>query len=148
MRTASEMHEPRAGGRQRFALICDEIRATIVRVESGLRPLIDTTDVEVLFQRAVMMARQEPMWDLLHEAASAGGAGDRGRHRLSLTSTDADTKATAIDLLGVIGEFHADQRDAIVATLAGIGAAYAGPATRPAWPVRSGGPAVTAPSVC
>jgi hypothetical protein len=66
-----------------------------------------------------MLARQEPMWDLLHEAASAGPVATAVATSY-LTSTDADTKATAIDLLGVVGEFHADQRDAIVATLAGI----------------------------
>jgi hypothetical protein len=69
-----------------------------------------------------MMARQEAMWDLLHEAASAGGLATSVATGY-LCSTDADTKATAIDLLGVVGEFHPDQRDLVISTLAGLGAA-------------------------
>ncbi len=68
-----------------------------------------------------MLARQESMWDLLHEAASAGPVATQVAIGY-LTSTDADTTATAIDLLGVVGEFHADQRSQIVSMLADVAA--------------------------
>jgi hypothetical protein len=78
--------------------------------------MIDSTDVEVLFQRAVIVARQERMWDLLHEAASAGAtATDVAVDHLD--SSEADIRATAIDLLGVVGEFHAGERERVIRLL-------------------------------
>lgn len=90
-------------------------------MERVLRPTIDATDVEVLFQRAVMLARQESMWDLLHEAASAGATATEVAID-HLTSTETDIRSTAIDLLGVVAEFHADERDRVIRLLIDIAA--------------------------
>lgn len=75
------------------------------------------------FTRAVEISRSagdpdayEPMWDLLHEAASDGpSAGVFALDRL--TSTDVGVRAAACDLLGIVAEFHDDQRPGAVRVL-------------------------------
>lgn len=72
----------------------------------------------------MILARQEGMWDLLHEAASAGPtATDVAIDHLD--SREADIRSTAIDLLGVIAEFHSDQRDRVIRLLIDISAGRA-----------------------